>query len=68
MEKTVLKVNGMTCGHCSMSVTKALKEVPGVAEADVDLAAKTATVTYDTAKAGLADLKKAVEEAGYEIA
>ena len=68
MEKTVLKVNGMTCGHCSMSVTRALKKVPGVVEADVNLAAKTATVTYDAAKASLADLKKAVEDAGYEVA
>lgn len=44
MEKTML-VHGMMCNHCKMTVEKALKAVPGVADAVVDLEAKTATVT-----------------------
>jgi len=35
MQATTLKVTGMTCNHCVMSVTKALKQVPGVETADV---------------------------------
>ena len=44
MEKKLL-VEGMLCNHCKASVEKVLKAVPGVADAVVDLAAKTAAVT-----------------------
>jgi len=32
-----LKIQGMTCNHCVMRVAKALKQVPGVQDARVDL-------------------------------
>ena len=32
-----LKVEGMTCNHCVMAVTKALKKVPGVEKVEVSL-------------------------------
>jgi len=68
LEKTaILKVEGMTCQHCRMSVEKALKAVEGVAAANVDLEAKTATVTYDPAKTGPEEFKKAIARAGYEV-
>ena len=44
MKKT-LKIKGMTCNHCKMTVEKALKAVPGVENAEVDLAAETCCVT-----------------------
>lgn len=44
---TELKITGMTCGHCQTSVTKALKAVPGVTDAQVDLASGTAVVRGD---------------------
>ena len=37
MAKTTLKVQGMTCNHCVMRVQKAIKAVPGVPDAQVDL-------------------------------
>ncbi len=46
MEKKML-INGMMCNHCKMTVEKALKAVPGVADAQVDLDAKTATIALD---------------------
>ena len=46
---TVLKVGGMTCGHCSARVEKALAAVPGVASATVDLDAGLALVRGDSA-------------------
>ncbi|KGK85908.1 hypothetical protein DP73_17975 [Desulfosporosinus sp. HMP52] len=58
----VLKIEGMTCGHCKSSVEKALLKVPGVTHAEVDLAQKQAVVI------GAVDrsiLVKAVDEAGY---
>jgi copper chaperone CopZ len=40
-----LGVGGMTCDDCVVHVTEALKSVPGVEEAKVDLAGRSATVT-----------------------
>ena len=62
--KTVIKVNGMMCGHCKAHVEAACKGVPGVADAVADLDAKNVTVTGD---ADLAALKKAITDAGYEV-
>lgn len=44
---TELKITGMTCGHCQTAVAKALKSVPGVTDAQVDLASGTAVVRGD---------------------
>ncbi|WP_448192256.1 heavy metal translocating P-type ATPase [Azospirillum sp. sgz301742] len=61
-----LQVGGMTCASCVARVEKALKKVPGVAEASVNLATERAHVTGHGI--GLADLVAAVERAGYEAA
>lgn len=60
----VLKIEGMTCGHCKSSVQKALLKVPGVTQAEVDLAQKQAVVV-GTAERSL--LTKAIDEAGYRV-
>jgi heavy metal translocating P-type ATPase len=60
-----LKVDGMTCGHCSARVEKALSEVPGVDKAEVDLKAGTATVSL-SANVPPQTLAQKVIEAGYE--
>lgn len=64
--KTSLKVEGMTCGHCVMRVTKALEAVEGVKKAKVDLAKNEAVVIFDGAKVKNEVLIKIVEEAGYK--
>ncbi len=46
MEKRML-VEGMKCMHCKAKVEKALKSVPGVTDASVDLEAKTAEILMD---------------------
>ncbi len=62
--KTVLRVEGMTCMHCKMSVEKALKSVQGVESVSVDLMRKEAVVSGSVAKDVLV---KAVEDAGYSV-
>lgn len=62
--KTVLKVEGMMCGHCKARVEKVCKEVPGTEDAVVDLAAKTVTVTGNP---DVAALKKAITDADYTV-
>lgn len=59
-----MKIEGMACGHCKAAVEKALNAIEGV-EAQVDLAAKTAVVQTEGVSAEV--LKKAVEDAGYEV-
>ena len=64
MKKTMI-VEGMSCGHCTARVEKALNALPGV-KAQVDLATKTATI--ETAGQVSDDaLKAAVTDAGYEV-
>ena len=67
METVELKVEGMTCEGCVKSVTRTLSGLPGVHKVDVSLADSRARVTYDPARSGVADLKRAVEDAGYEV-
>ena len=62
--ETVITVEGMMCTHCKARVESVCKAVPAVVDAQVDLQAKTVTVT------GAADvdaLKKAIIDAGYEV-
>lgn len=62
--RTVLKVDGMTCGHCVARVQKALDETSGVVEAKVDLDSGIADIRSDK-DPDTAALIAAVEEAGY---
>lgn len=66
MATATITVKGMTCGGCVNSVTKALKGVEGVQEANVDLQGQKATVTFDDSKTSVTALKEAVEDAGYD--
>lgn len=56
----------MDCEGCVKSVTRMLSGLPGVQKVDVSLAEARATVTYDPAKAGVAEMRNAVERAGYK--
>src|ERR687885_93886 len=60
-------VTGMTCASCVRRIEKALGKVEGVAEASVNLATEKARVVYDPAVASPAQLKRAVETAGYGV-
>lgn len=61
-----LGVGGMTCASCVTRVEKALKKVPGVADATVNLATESARVVYAPADQMEAQLRRAVRNAGYE--
>jgi copper chaperone len=67
MTKTILRVEGMSCGHCKLSVEKALKAVSGVVKADVNLSGKSASVSYDETACTPERLKQAVADAGYQV-
>ncbi len=67
MEKknVTMKIEGMMCPHCQAAVTKALNAVEGV-NAEVNLEKKEAYVEADIT-VSMEELKKAVEEAGYQV-
>ncbi|MGB2892932.1 MAG: heavy metal-associated domain-containing protein, partial [Albidovulum sp.] len=65
-ETVALPVEGMTCASCVGRVERALKGVPGVLDASVNLATERAEVRLASAVAR-ADLIRAVERAGYTV-
>ena len=60
-----LAITGMSCAGCVAAVEIALRGVPGVAEAQVNLAERTAQIT---GRVPVADLIRAVRAAGYDAA
>jgi copper chaperone len=60
-------VTGMTCGHCATSVTEEVQEIAGVTDVVVDLASGGLKVNSDQPVSD-ADVKAAVEDAGYQLA
>ena len=64
---TTLTVGGMTCGACVTHVEHALRGVPGVMDAAVNLATERARVSYVPGLAGVAEFREALEDTGYRL-
>jgi len=64
--KKEIKIDGMMCAHCKMMVEKALSNVEGVSNVEVSLEDKKAVVSM-SAEITDETLKKAVEDAGYQV-
>jgi len=67
METVELKLEGLHCDGCVQSVRRMLAAVAGVDAVDVSLAETRARVRYDPARTGLAELRRAVERAGFRV-
>ena len=65
MEKTI-KINGMMCPHCEATVKKCLEAFPQVTSAEVSHEKGTAVIQLN-AEISDAELKKAIEDKGYEV-
>jgi copper chaperone len=57
-------IKGMSCGHCVMAVKKALDKL-NISSADVKIG--SASVQYDESKISSEQIKKEIENTGYEI-
>src|SRR5437763_13582467 len=64
----VFALEGLTCASCAMRIEKGLKKVPGVKDANVNLATEQATVTFDPAQTGIEQMIQKVEAVGYKAA
>ena len=66
MSDMTYRVPGMSCGHCKQAVSEELLAVEGVESVDVDL--ETKLVIVRGTGVDDAQLRAAIEEAGYEVA
>jgi len=67
IQTLTLPVEGMTCASCIARVEKALTTTDGIESASVNLATEKVTVSFDSTKADLGQLSRAVENAGYRL-
>jgi copper chaperone len=64
---TTIRINGMTCQHCVMAVTKALGGIDGIKDVRVDLAKGEATFTEEKPiDKGL--IRERIVKAGFDLA
>jgi P-type Cu+ transporter len=68
LNQATLALEGMTCASCAMRIEKGLKKVPGVIDAQVNLATERGTVTYNPQQVEIAQLVQKVEAVGYKAA
>jgi Cu+-exporting ATPase len=65
IEMISFPIEGMTCASCVNRITRFLRKVDGVEEANVNLATESATIRYDGTRVDVSGLVAAVEAAGY---
>jgi P-type Cu+ transporter len=64
--EVTLKIGGMVCATCVQTIESALRALPGVMSANVNLGTEKAYVTYTPSLSALPDMKRAIEDAGYQ--
>jgi Cu+-exporting ATPase len=64
--EVTLKIGGMVCATCVQTIESALRALPGVVSANVNLGTEKAYVTYNPSVSAIPDMKKAIEDAGYQ--
>ena len=67
-KKVILKIEGMSCGHCEKAVHGVLAGIAGVADISVSLKEGTASFTHDPALAPPETIRAAIREEGYDVA
>ncbi len=60
-----LSIGGMHCSACANIIERALKKVPGVQQAHVNIGTEKANIDFHSDQVGISDLKKAIEGVGY---
>jgi len=64
--EVTLKIGGMVCATCVQTIGTALRALPGVISANVNLGTEKAYVMYNSSVSAIPDMKKAIEDAGYQ--
>ncbi len=66
-KEIAMQVAGMTCAACASRIEKGLKRMPGVTDANVNLATETSNITFDPAETGPAAIQDKIEKLGYHV-
>ncbi len=66
-KQITLPITGMTCANCANTIERALKKVPGVTAANVNLASERATIEYLPGAVEIGDLIAAIRKVGYDV-
>jgi len=64
--EVVIKVGGMVCATCVQTIEAALRALPGVVSVSVNLGNEKAYVTYNPSVSGIDEIRKAIEDSGYQ--
>lgn len=67
MINRIINVDGMSCDHCKMAVTKAVSALEGVSSVEVSLENKTVSVDYEEGRLAADAIKQAIEAQGYDV-
>ncbi|MCR3906721.1 MAG: heavy metal translocating P-type ATPase [Tenericutes bacterium] len=67
IKSITMRVEGMTCATCAGNVDHAVKALDGVKEVAVNIANDKMTLTYDTDILKISQIKKAVQDIGYDL-
>ncbi len=67
MKKMTLRIEGMSCGECSARVEKAGLRLPGVSQANVNLATARLSLEYDPLLLNAAQIREKIEALGYGV-
>lgn len=67
-KRIVLKVKGMDCASCGANIEKVLNGYSGITKAEISYASEKMNLTFDTQKINLDQIKKIVNDLGYQLA
>ena len=65
-QEVTVKVEGMTCGTCPLTIKAALKRLDGVVNANVSYEDEEAKVSYEEGKVTVDEIVKTIENAGFK--
>ncbi|MDR1204078.1 MAG: cation transporter [Peptococcaceae bacterium] len=67
MEKIVLRVEGMSCGHCEIAIQDAVRKLSGVRKVKASKRKKECVAEYDTGQVSSAEIIEAINATGYTV-
>jgi len=66
-QRVKLKIAGMTCAMCAKGIEGALKRMPGISFAKVNLATENATIGYDSQQITVSEIVKSISDLEYQV-
>jgi copper chaperone len=68
MEKLILRVEDMSCGHCEITLQEAVRKLPGIKKVKASRRKKAVSADYDPACVSPEQIAAAVKATGYSVA